>query len=261
VNASMRPPPPLLLLLLLQCVLGTMASAAVSSPTPEKDERAAKKIFVELGAHESSPWTWHVAMDELKPTRWEDPINGRAGWRVRIRWWKDARWPHNADRVVRNAAAQTRQFNFETEEVARWGDQLTDQQLRDRRAAGRQQRTTRQQVAQAAVQRQANDERKAQVAAAAAAKRKQALADAAHRRANGKAKRRRQARGLIAAASIDDARTPRTHARTHTTHARTPRTHTTHARTHAHHARTHARTTRRGANSQSQYTREIKERL
>ena len=56
MDASMRP---LLLLLLLpllplQCVLGTMASAASStSLTPEDAERAAKKFFVQLGAHES----------------------------------------------------------------------------------------------------------------------------------------------------------------------------------------------------------------
>ena len=120
-----------------------------------------------------------------------------------------------------------KQFTFETEEqalasmyltamystvkawaVQRWGDQLTDQQLRDRRGAAReQQRTTRQQAAKGAVQRQAKEKRNAQVAAAAAAKRTVALVDAANRRAIGKAKRRRQARDLIAAARIDDART------------------------------------------------------
>ena len=130
----------LLLLLLLQCVLGTMASAAAStSLTPEDAERAAKNLFVQLGAHESSPWTWHVAMEKLTPTRRDDPTNGgRVDWRVRIRWWKLAKWPHNGDCVVRSGAAQTKQFYFETEEaalasmystvkawaVARWGNQL-----------------------------------------------------------------------------------------------------------------------------------------
>ena len=170
--------PPLLLLLLLpllplQCVLGTMASAAASSILiPEEDEWAAKKIFVQLGAHESSPWTWHVAIDKITPTRRDD--GGRVFWRVRIRWWQHAKWPHNGDRVVRSGAAQTKEFQFETEEqalasmystvmawaVERWGDQLTDQQQRDRRGAAReQQRTTRQQAAQGAVQRLANEKR------------------------------------------------------------------------------------------------------
>jgi hypothetical protein len=209
-----------LVLLLLARVLNTMATAAASGHTTEGDEAAAKKVFVDVGAHEVSPWTWHVGMGELKPLKWE--YDKRSGWRVRVRWWEHASWPHNADRAVRKGQPAMKQFTFETEEqalasmystvmawaVERWGDQLTDQQQRDRRGAAReQQRTTRQQAAQGAVQRKANEERKAQVAAAAAAKRKAALVDAAHRRASGKAKRWRQARGLIAAARIDDART------------------------------------------------------
>ena len=106
----------LLPLLLLQCVLGTMASAAASSiPIPEEDEWAAKKLFVQLGADESTPWTWHVAMEKMTPTRRDDPSNGgRVDWRVRIRWWQLAKWPHNGGRVVRSGAAQTKQFYFET---------------------------------------------------------------------------------------------------------------------------------------------------
>ena len=209
-----------LVLLLLARVLNTMATAAVSGHTTEGDEAAAKKVFVDVGSHEVSPWTWHVGMGELKPLKWE--YDQRSSWRVRVRWWEHASWPHNADRAVRKGQPAMKQFNFETEEAAlasmystvkawaveRWGDQLTDQQQRDRRGAAReQQRTTRQQAAQDAVQRQAKEKRKAQVAAAAAAKRKAALFDVAQRRASGKAKRRRQARDLIAAARIDDART------------------------------------------------------
>ena len=211
-----------LVLLLLARVLNTMATAAASGHTTEGDEAAAKKVFVDVGSHEVSPWTWHVGMGELKPLKWEKEDDKRSGWRVRVRWWEHASWPHNADRAVRKGQPAMKQFTFETEEqalasmystvmawaVERWGDQLTDQQQRDRRGAAReQQRTTRQQAAQGAVQRQANEEPKAQVAAAAAAKRKAALVDAANRRAIGKAKRRRQARDLIAAARIDDART------------------------------------------------------
>ena len=211
----------LVLLLLLARVLNTMATATTSGHAPGGDEAAAKKVFVDVGAHEVSPWTWHVGMGELKPLKWENSKQ-QDGWRVRVRWWEHASWPHNADGAVRKGQPAMKQFNFETEEqalasmystvkawaVERWGDQLTDQQQRDRRGAAReQQRTTRQQAAQRAVQRKANEERKAKVAAAAAAKRKAALVDAAHRRASGKAKRRRQARGLIAAARIDDART------------------------------------------------------
>ena len=209
-----------LVLLLLARVLNTMATAAASGHTTEGDEAAAKKVFVDVGSHEVSPWTWHVGMGELKPLKWE--YDQRSSWRVRVRWWEHASWPHNADRAVRKGQPAMKQFNFETEEAAlasmystvkawaveRWGDQLTDQQQRDRRGAAReQQRTTRQQAAQDAVQRQAKEKRKAQVAAAAAAKRKAALFDVAQRRASGKAKRRRQARDLIAAARIDDART------------------------------------------------------
>ena len=123
-------------------------------------------------------------MEKITPTRRDD--GGQVDWRVRIRWWQFAKWPHNGDRVVRSGAAQTKQFQFETEEAAlasmystvkawaveRWGDQLTDQQLRDRRAAGRQQQNTRQRVRLDAVQRQVDGERKAQAAEVAVAKRK-----------------------------------------------------------------------------------------
>jgi hypothetical protein len=215
----------LVLLLLLARVLNTMATATTSGHAPGGDEAAAKKVFVDVGAHEVSPWTLHVGMDELKPLKWENSKQQDC-WRVRVRWWEHASWPHNADGAVRKGQPAMKQFTFETEEqalasmysgmystvkawaVQRWGDQLTDQQLRDRRGAAReQQRTTRQQAAKGVVQRQAKEKRNAQVAAAAAAKRTAALVDAANRRAIGKAKRRRQARDLIAAARIDDART------------------------------------------------------
>ena len=127
-----------LVLLLLARVLNTMATAAASGHTTEGDEAAAKKVFVDVGSHEVSPWTWHVGMGELKPLKWE--YDQRSSWRVRVRWWEHASWPHNADRAVRKGQPAWKQFTFETEEqalasmystvmawaVERWGDQSAD---------------------------------------------------------------------------------------------------------------------------------------
>ena len=109
----------LVLLLLLARVLNTMATATTSGHAPGGDEAAAKKVFVDVGAHEVSPWTWHVGMGELKPLKWEKEDDKRSGWRVRVRWWEHASWPHNADRAVRKGQPAMKQFNFETEEAAR----------------------------------------------------------------------------------------------------------------------------------------------
>ena len=106
-----------LVLLLLARVLNTMATATTSGHAPGGDEAASKKVFVDVGAHEVSPWTWHVGMGELKPLKWE--YDQRSSWRVRVRWWEHASWPHNADRAVRKGQPAMKQFNFETEEAAR----------------------------------------------------------------------------------------------------------------------------------------------
>jgi hypothetical protein len=83
-------------------------------------------------------------LEKMTPTRRDD--GGRVDWRVRIRWWQLAKWPHNGDRVVRSDAAQTKQFDF-------------DSRLPNVPFSA-----------------------KAQVAAAPSAKRKAAIVDAAHRR-------------------------------------------------------------------------------
>ena len=67
-----------------------------------------------LLAQQTNPWTWHDVTMGVGPRVLFRETTKQSGWRVRVRFRKNAAWARSAGRVLRKGSPET----FETEEEA-----------------------------------------------------------------------------------------------------------------------------------------------